>query len=106
MMQVLNTATHKAKKEHICSYCNKKIAVGETYENQTNVFDGELYHWKSHLSCIDLTHKLDMFGSDWGEGLSAEDFREYVLQYLRDREISFVSWTEAINKIKQILITN
>jgi hypothetical protein len=101
MPEVIEQVDRKAKKEHICDYCGQKIEIGEIYEDQACVQDGVLYHWKSHMSCKELTRELQMEGYD--EGLTAEDFREYVNNYLADNNISAKTWTERIAKAKEML---
>jgi len=80
-MIVLETKTPKAKKRHKCDFCGEYIEVGEVYENQTNIGDGELYHWKSHISCQQLVNELDMFKDcDSNYGVTSDDFDEFVCQ--------------------------
>jgi len=103
-MEVLSTVTRKAKKEHSCDYCGQKISIGETYENQTNVHDG-LYHWKSHLSCVEIARKLKMFENCWyDEGVTAEHFQETVMDYLSGKNVAHTGWKDAIAKAKEMLL--
>ena len=78
----LKNANPIAKKEHICNWCDGKIAKGEKYNRQTILFDGSIYDWKSHLDCLKLTGLLDMFDYDDGEGINDETFRECVDEYI------------------------
>jgi hypothetical protein len=103
MPTVLEAATRKARKEHCCDYCGLKIEPGEMYEDATLVYDGDLYHWKSHLSCKELTRELDMFDGCDEEGLSGEAFQEYVDNYLSDKDIWFKDWAERLTKAKEML---
>jgi len=103
-MDVLSTTIHKARKDHACDYCGLNISIGEEYQNQTNVYDGELYHWKSHLSCVEIARKLKMFENCWyDEGVTAEHFQETVVDYLRGKNIVCAGWKDAIAKAKGIL---
>lgn len=83
-MIVLETKTPKAKKRHKCDYCGEYIEVGEIYENQTNIGDGELYHWKSHISCAQLSDELRLFDKCGDDGVTSDNFDEYVCQEYYD----------------------
>ena len=105
MPDVIEEVIRKAKKEHVCDYCGLKIKNGEQYEDQTNVYDGRLYHWKSHLSCRELTRVLKMFDDCWyDEGLTAEMFREHVREYLSSNRIEYNGWADGIAKAKAALL--
>lgn len=83
MPDILKELTPIARKEHICMYCGCKIAVGEKYQRDTLIYDGTIYDWVAHTDCHSIASELDMY--DWvDDGLSGEDFREYVDQYLYD----------------------
>ena len=77
--------TPTAKKRHKCDFCGDYIEIGEVYENQTNVGDDGLYHWKSHISCQQLANELDMFKDcDPDYGVTSDDFDEFVCQEYYD----------------------
>ena len=76
-MQVLSQKDLKAKKEHRCDYCSRKIQKLEIYEKSAIVNDGDLYTWKSHKSCSFLAKTLRMF-EDANEGVSQDDFVENI----------------------------
>ena len=78
-MVTLDGKIRVAKKEHKCDLCGFKIEVGEKYDWQKNVFDGDLYEFKMHLSCLELAQKLNMF-EDCDDGLTGYDFAEFVAQ--------------------------
>ncbi|QVK19680.1 hypothetical protein KHQ81_15650 (plasmid) [Mycoplasmatota bacterium] len=82
MKDILKIKNVKARKEHICSWCGGVINKGEFYENSTVVNDGSFYIWKAHLKCNELTHKLDMWDCDDGDGLTSDDFGNCVLEFL------------------------
>ena len=81
MIQELKIVHPKAKKEHICMYCGCTIEKGEVYERQTNVYDGQVYDWVCHTDCQKLAQELRMF-DDCDEGLTEEDFLEFVNDYI------------------------
>ena len=76
-MQVLRTATHIARKIHICNFCNLPIEIGSKYEAQSNIFEGEFYTWKSHCSCSIIASKLNMYDT-CDEGLTSDEFHELI----------------------------
>lgn len=103
-MEIISTDKRKAQKEHTCDFCRLEIAVGEIYQNQTNVYDG-LYHWKSHLSCTEIARKLEMFDySTCDEGLTGEDFREGVRKFLQSNEIVYANWADAMAKARETVL--
>lgn len=104
LMDIIGDTTRKSNKKHICSYCGQEIPIGETYLNSVLVNDGKLYHWKSHLTCEEITKKLKMFDDfQYDEGLTADDFRECVDWFLKEKNIWFKTWPERIAKAKEIL---
>lgn len=84
MPTILKQLTPTAKKEHTCMFCGCKIRVGEKYSRDTLVFDGDLYDWVSHIDCHHISSDLDMFENVGDEGLTSEDFNDYIDQYLYD----------------------
>lgn len=100
--EVIDEAIRTARKEHTCDYCGLKINIGEKYEDQTNIYDERLYHWKSHLSCGELTKELKMFDDCWyDEGLTADNFHEYVREYLHSHGIEYSGWADGLTKAKE-----
>lgn len=82
-MKTISTTERKARKQHMCNYCGLPIEIGETYELQVNINEGELYSWKSHLSCNDIASELDMY-DNCDDGLTGETFREYIQEEYRN----------------------
>jgi hypothetical protein len=77
MPEILSTINRKARKDHKCSFCGLKIKKGTEYQYQGIVGDGHVYTWKSHLRCIELCNKLEMF-DHCDDGVTDNDFAEYV----------------------------
>lgn len=78
-MEQIRVKVQKANKNHICNFCGSFILKGETYENQTNVFGGDIYDWKSCNHCKDIVER--MMDEDNGykdNGLNDQDFWDYV----------------------------
>ena len=40
-MSFWNSRKYKARKQHTCIYCDKKIIVGEVYHRETGIFENE-----------------------------------------------------------------
>lgn len=77
-MEILNATKPKARKEHTCDLCGLNIHIGETYANETILYDGEIHSFKRHLSCDELAQKLRMY--DDCDGITSDDFIEYVYE--------------------------
>jgi len=97
-METLDRKIRVAKKEHKCDLCGFKIEVGEKYDWQKNIFDGELYEFKSHLSCLELASKLNMF-EDCDDGLTSGDFVEFVEQEY-PASVSGIKFREVLDFVK------
>jgi len=78
MADIINDKIRKARKEHRCNYCCLPIEIKEEYNSQTIVNDGEIYTWKSHLSCNAIALKLDMFKMCGYEGVTEDDFIDII----------------------------
>lgn len=89
MAEVLQEKSPIARKEHRCDYCGGTIHAGERYVNQTLVYDGTVYPWKSHEHCYSLTSYIE-YDPDYG--ISEDDFQSWVNEYVAenhfDKEIS------------------
>lgn len=95
-MEIINDLTEvKAKKIHSCDYCGGRIRISEKYLKGTFKID-DIYTWKCHRRCYELTHKLDMFDDvDTGHGLTMDDFHEHINQYFMDM---FIDELQSIDK--------
>ena len=76
-MIILSLTTPKARKDHVCNYCNGTIPKGEKYERQGNIYDGTLYTWKAHFRCSEIVSKLKMHVF-CDEGVTQDDFYETI----------------------------
>jgi len=76
-MIILNDTKPKARKTHICNFCDGTIIKGEIYGSQTNVYDGDIYTWKVHIMCAEIAHMLRMY-DECDEGLDEDTFRECI----------------------------
>lgn len=89
-MEVLREQRPVAKKVHYCGFCGEKILPGQKYIRQTNVYDGCIGDFKSHIDCMELSHALSMYDDlGWDEGLSGDYFLDNMYDYLKMKEVSF-----------------
>lgn len=72
----------KARKNHKCNYCLQPIIKGSHYLKSTHKID-DIYNWVTHIYCEELAKKLDMYSECYEDGLSTDDFIEYVHVYYR-----------------------
>lgn len=56
MPTILRETYPTAKKEHRCEFCCEKIAIGQKYVRQTNVYDGTIYDFVTHQECKEVAH--------------------------------------------------
>lgn len=80
MIDVINSKKPIARKQHRCNFCRGIIEKGEKYHNDTIVFDGSIYTWKSHLHCMSLSSEMYDYQTD--EGLSEDDFQRWIDDYV------------------------
>ena len=98
-MRTLDRKIRVAKKEHRCDLCGFKIATGEKYDWQKNVYDGMLYEFKMHLSCLELASKLNMF-EECDDGLTSDDFAEFVAQEYPS-SVTGLKFRDVLNFVKE-----
>lgn len=84
MVQILRDIHPVARKEHKCMFCGGTIKVGQKYNRQTNVYDGQIYDWITHEECSTIAHKLDMYDGCDDDGLDNESFLDCIKQYVYD----------------------
>ena len=97
-MQTLDRKKRVARKLHRCDLCGLWIGVGEKYDWQKNVYDGMLYEFKMHLSCLQLASKLNMF-DECDEGLTSDYFVEFVEQEYPDIRTG-LKWRDVLQFVK------
>lgn len=76
-MKTLRNSTQKARKQHSCNYCFQPIDKGTIYNKQVNVYEGNMYEWKSHPDCDAIASILSMH-HEAEEGLTGDDFVEFI----------------------------
>lgn len=82
MITVLRNSQPVARQDYVCEFCGCKIKKGDKYNKQTNVFDGEIYDFKTHVECSEVSIKLDMYNDLSDEGLSMDTFKENISNYI------------------------
>lgn len=82
MPTILRETYPTAKKEHRCEFCCEKIAIGQKYVRQTNVYDGVVYDFVMHQECKDVAHELKMYDGCDDSGLDGESFRVDIECYV------------------------
>lgn len=76
MPDILKTQWRKARKRHVCSFCNQYIEPGERYKYDTLVYEGSVYDWFSHEKCDFLANELWSYVDPDDSGMTADDFQE------------------------------
>lgn len=75
MYQDLENKEVVARKQHYCDWCDGTIKIGEKYNRQKFIYDGEIYEWHSHLACSRLASAIWDY-CDPDEGMDADQFCE------------------------------
>ena len=78
---VSRTLYRKARQQHICCECRKKIAAGETYEYISGIWDGQAEDFKTCEKCADLRDSMVELGFCPCFGNLLSDHAEYVEEY-------------------------
>lgn len=77
METLSNESKVKARKEHCCNFCSEKISIGQPYYSSTHVNDGDIYAWRTHVECRDLSIILKM-QENCPDGVGQFEFEEIV----------------------------
>lgn len=67
MTMNLGTATHKARKRHVCDSCMREILPGTIYYRSRMVDGGDAWVWKSHPACTKAGNIL------WDAGITGDE---------------------------------
>ncbi|MCD5414600.1 MAG: hypothetical protein LR001_06320 [Clostridiales bacterium] len=106
-MDVLSNTTKKARKVHICDWCNQPIIKGEAYEVQRSISEGVFCTWKSHINCEEVFDKLNMSSLDNGNGISESEFMFEVYIFLQhnlsDVEFEKLKEKDLVYKVLSII---
>lgn len=69
----------RARKEHSCDYCEKKIVIGEEHEISTYASEGMVYDWRVCDRCkpfVDEAFSNDDYS--WDDGMNNQEFHDYM----------------------------
>ena len=78
----------KARKDYYCNYSRKLIKKGEEYKREVNVYDGEIYTFRTCKEAIFLISELDLYGRGTdGDGFSDTDYEEMLMDYISDNDL-------------------
>ena len=72
-MEVINRATVKARRPHVCDFCGSEIPKGESYEASTCKNEDRIYTWHSHVHCQNLCDEIWHY-VDPDNGMTRDDF--------------------------------
>ena len=92
MLEILKENNPVAKKDHVCQFCGGVIKEGERYNRTTISYDGDVYDWKSHLHCLELTANLDMNRFCEDCGLTEEGFEAAISDYICEHHSGDFKW--------------
>nr|MDD3417570.1 hypothetical protein [Lachnospiraceae bacterium] len=66
-MSFWNSRKHKARKEHKCQYCGKKILIGETYNRETGIYESEFNDYCLCERCRWVLTNIDNESDELGD---------------------------------------
>lgn len=96
-MEEISRRESKARKDHICDWCDGEIKIGEIYDSSFHTFCGDAYMWKNHKRCAKVVNKLDMFDES-DDGVNNEDFKAYVtdsfVKILEEKENIIIRYSD------------
>lgn len=69
----------KARKEHRCNWCGKRIEVGEDHTATSLVYDGSAYTFRECDRCAPYVEPMmDYWDNRYDEGYNGDDMYEYM----------------------------
>lgn len=83
MPECFSQADRKARKEHVCIECSRKIQPNETYRYESGIWSGEA---NSHKTCADCLSVRDAFACTYVYGTLWEEMEQMICDY--DGELS------------------
>jgi hypothetical protein len=87
-VELLSSNIHKARKEHKCHECHRKINPKEEYVKEVFISGGDFTTHKTCEDCYSLRQVF--FSSGWFYGQLWEDFIEMVNDYGGDISVSCI----------------
>ena len=74
-IELLESRTRTARKNHRCDYCGVIIKKGEKYSYQKSIDGGIFYEWHAHLACSRVASGIWDY-CDPDDGMSNQDFED------------------------------
>lgn len=95
MPTILRETYPTARKEHGCEFCCEKIAIGQKYVRQTNIYDGTIYDFVTHQECDEVARELNMYDDCDDSGLDGKSFAKnwihtYMLTIMMNTQMMFI----------------
>lgn len=81
-MELIDESKPIARKEYRCELCNRIIHKGQRYRKQFNKDCGDVWSFKGHEECFELTSIIDF--SDYYEGVDNYAFEEAITSYVQE----------------------
>lgn len=81
-MEIVSETILTARKEYRCELCNRIIHKGQRYRKQFNKDCGDVWSFKGHEECCELTSIIDF--SDYYEGVDCDAFEEAITNYVQE----------------------
>ena len=73
---VFTEANRKARKQHVCCECFRKIESGETYRDESGMWGGE---FRTYKTCADCLSVRDVYFCSWTYGEIWEDVHGLIV---------------------------
>lgn len=77
---ILSDAYFKARKEHLCSECHRKIRIGEIYRRECTLFEGLKSTHKTCAHCQVVRHWLNFECGGFIYSQIEDDIREHATE--------------------------
>ena len=74
--QAFQSKNPKARKEHKCFECGRTIALGETYRNESGIWDDGPKRYKTCCDCITIRNAFFDQGGHYGEMMT--ELQEHI----------------------------
>lgn len=78
MGETISQTTPRARKPHVCAYCNATIPKGEKHRAWTWAEDGRLSSLHAHEQCDTMGERVYFPGDDIGDWWEFREECEYV----------------------------
>lgn len=80
-VNILQSANRKARKQHACEECNRKIQIGETYRYEFGICDGYSMTYHTCVHCMTARAWLTINCDGFVYCTVQEDIHEHAIEY-------------------------